>query len=210
VVGKFDLDLKAGFNLVSLPLVNSLSTIDLILGNQLNGGMVPPLADKVYAFKADQSGYVQAWLNSTDNKWYDAETLQPSDLAVEADRAYWIWTAGTKQVTTVGMISGTARTIAMQTGFNLVGNAYPIGVSLNASGLAESGATAGPVPPLASKVYAFKADQSGYVQAWLNSADNKWYDAETLQESTMELTPGQGYWIAEPSGSFTWNYPRPY
>jgi hypothetical protein len=213
VLGKFDLTLTEGFNLISTPLITSSNTIGGVIGSQLTGSFIPPLADKIYRFKSDKSGYEQAWLNNTDNIWYDADTGLQTTMTFDPDMGYWIELAtghASSNVSIVGQISNSGRgPISITTGFNLVGSTQPVSVSIENAGIASSGATASFIPPLACKIYSFKADKSGYEQAWLSSADNKWYDADTGLQSTMMLTCGKAYWIEE-LNSFSWSYPKQY
>jgi hypothetical protein len=213
VLGKFDLVLTEGFNFISLPLVTSTNSIASVIGTQMTGGFIPPLADKVYKFKADKSGFEQAWLNSSDNTWYDIDTGLASTMTITSDTGYWFELANghvSSNVSIVGRISNVSRgPTSISSGFNLIGSTYPVSVTIQSSGIRNSGATAGMIPPLACKIYSFKNDKSGFEQAWLNGADNKWYDIDTGLESTMTLTAGKACWIEEPN-SFNWNYPKPY
>ena len=215
VAGKFDIGLTAGFNLISIPIILSDTSISQAVGTQLQAGAVPPLADKIYKQKADKSGYEQAWLNSADNQWYDAETMTFSTMTIELDKSYWVELAeghASAMPTFVGKVSATNRSISITSGFNFTGTTFPVKVGIGSTNLRESGATAGAVPPMAAKVYSYKADKSGYDQVWLNSADNQWYDAETMTVSSMELKPGKGYIVEEVEGvvPYTWQYTKPY
>jgi len=212
VVGKFDVYLTEGMNLISVPLIGTNTNINTVIGSQLTGGIIPPLSDKVNAYKTDTAGYDQAYLNSNDNNWYDPNTGNESEMAIEADKGFWVEImAGppAKNVSVLGKVSETDRgPIAITSGYNLIGSTFPVNVSLVGTNLNE-GATAGIIPPLACKINSFKSDKSGYDQAYLNSNDNKWYDPNTGEESTIEFKPGKGYWIEEPN-EFDWNYPKPY
>ncbi|NQU17762.1 MAG: hypothetical protein HQ564_06805 [Candidatus Saganbacteria bacterium] len=212
VVGKFDVSLKKGYNLISLPFEVADTSIAKVIGAQLTAGTVPPLADKIYKFKDSTSGYEQVWLNSTDKKWYDATTMKASTITVAPDAGYWVELAsGTAVTTLVGNISEKDRSIKVQSGFNFVGTTFPIAVTLGSENL-SAGASMGSVPPLSAKIYNFKDSTSGFEQVWLKSTDKKWYDATSMKLSTMKLSPGKGYIVEEIKGksSYTWLYKKPY
>ncbi len=215
VVGKFDIVMTSGFNLSSIPLIFPDSSITKVFGSQMQSGAVPPLADKIYSFKTDKTGYGQYWFNSADNKWYDAETMAAASVVFNQDASYWIELGDghTSAIPTfVGNVSTINRSISISAGFNFTGSSFPVNIGIESSHLRQSGATAGTVPPLAAKVYSLKDDKSGFSQIWLNSADNKWYDAETMTALNMNLKPGKGYIVEEVDGiiPYTWQYTKPY
>ncbi|MFH1826641.1 MAG: beta-propeller fold lactonase family protein [bacterium] len=217
VLGKFDIAVTEGYNLISFPLIfeSTAPNLDQIIGNQLQGGIVPPLADKIYKIRADGAGYEQAWLNEGDGLWYDAETMTGSNMTIRPDESYWVELTldhTIDHISVVGTIASINRNININNGFNYVGTSYPVNVNINISNLSASGASAGMVPPLACKVYSFKEDKTGYNQIWLSNGDNQWHDTETMGVVEFELLPGTGYLIEETAEAvpYVWNYSKPY
>ena len=200
VVGKFDLELTLGFNLISLPLIPTSTDIDDVISNQLTGGLVFS-ADGIYNRDGDK-----AFL-ATDGTWKDASApTEASDLTIDPDQGYFIEVkaASPDPVTVVGTVSTTNRTIVVSQGFNLIGTAFPVSVALDNSNLFVSGANPGAI---------FNADgiyNPAGEKAFLSSADNQWHDAASGNLSDMELSPGQGYFFEAKDAGFTWTYTKPY
>ncbi|KAF5435825.1 hypothetical protein C5S35_10055 [Candidatus Methanophagaceae archaeon] len=100
----FDLELGAGWNLISIPLVIDNTSINAVFPDANNG-------DELYAY---DGGEWQIATYNSEAGWYgDFETVEP-------DKGYWYsaTTAGT--VTIEGTKAGT-RTVSIAEGWNLIG-----------------------------------------------------------------------------------------
>lgn len=212
--GKVNLPVTLGYNAISLPFAPQDNSLDYNIGGQLTGSNAPNNSDIILKYAKATSSFTQAWLKTSDNKWYDvANPSNLSDISIEADVGYWIKVATgnpNKEITLVGQASRLNREIPIYAGYNLVGSCYPKSSTLANCGLASSGATKGNAPQDSCIVMDFYKDGlTGYVQSWLKT-DSVWYRADLpTMESTTVLTPGRGYWIKE-KNDITWTYPRPY
>lgn len=103
IVGKYDITISQGMNLVSLPLIPTGSTaLTAVIGSQLTGSPngQQDESDEVWKYDpADPSYYKSSWLvkGATDpsltqynNKWLKPDGTD-SDIAFEAGKGYWIW-----------------------------------------------------------------------------------------------------------------------
>ena len=196
-IGKCDFVLLPGWNLISLPVLNSETSIDSVIGSQLTGGNNFSTSDVIYYF--DGSSYQSAWCYEPTQKWYGTLT------DIESDKGYWvkILSGHTDTLLTfVGTVSDTSRKITVIPGWNMIGSSYPVEVVLSESNLAGSGLTGGPTFAQSDKIYEYGS--SGYSSAWLYSVTSTWYGALT------SLRPGKGYWIWVLDGhsGFTWDFTR--
>lgn len=214
VVGKFDVPLTGGYNLISTPFMPITTDTDInkAIGAQMTkSAAVPVGVDKIYKFKGGTLGYEQAWLyKGATNLWYDATTMKASTMTIVSDASYWVELADTKatqSLTLVGEVSSLSRSISVAKGFNFVGHTYPISVKVGSANLTAAGGASVGASPLASlRLYTY--ENAKFPQAYLTSTG--WKDITT--EKIAELKPGMGYILEEPSTSkgFTWTYTRPY
>ncbi|OGC23451.1 hypothetical protein A2291_03770 [candidate division WOR-1 bacterium RIFOXYB2_FULL_42_35] len=214
VVGKFDISLEIGFNLVSLPLIPANNLLDNVIGSQLASGAFSLFADQIQKFNGN--GYDIAWLKTITggNKWYTGSTA--TTITTAPNDGFWIKSATKKHLTIVGRIAETNRSFTMKSNktYNLVGSPFPVTVALDNSGLAEN-ATSGTFSLFAAKVQELKSS-GGYDIAWLKNttgklidSGNKWYTSSS--PTTMKFSPGKGYWVSDPGTiNFTWEYIKPY
>ncbi len=204
VVGKFDLTINEGSNLVSLPFVPASTDPNDVIGEQLTGG-TPITADKIYHYDAAATGWIQAYLSPGPGGTWNGALA-----AVEADKGYFIARQagnGNCEVTVVGKlyVEGT-RNIDLYTGSNMIGSIYPISIALDDTGL-DSVLTSG-TPINADKVYYYDNNtvSPGWVQAYLSGAG--------FAGGLTALEPGKGYYvtnqelISEPTPD-NWNYTNP-
>jgi hypothetical protein len=100
----FDLELGAGWNLISIPLVIDNTSINAVFPDANDG-------DELYAY---ENGWISATYYSNLPGWYgDLETVEP-------DKGYW-YSANT---TCTAIIEGTEagkRTVSIAEGWNLIG-----------------------------------------------------------------------------------------
>jgi hypothetical protein len=194
VTGKFDLNARLGqYNLVSLPLISSGAGINAVIGGQLNQEALEFSADMIFYPNAT-GGFDIAWLKS-DGQWYTAGSeTELSPITLDPNKSFYISNSdmpghAQKYVTIVGNIESSAsRSQSVTQLYNMVGSPYPTSVTLNRTGLFESGLKSGAFEFAASQVYSPNAT-GGFDIAWLK-ADGRWYDSGSdTTESSIRLRP---------------------
>ncbi|MFH1386977.1 MAG: Ig-like domain-containing protein [bacterium] len=203
VVGKFDLHVTEGSNLIALPFIPTAATeINSVIGNQLTGG-TPGTADKMYYYDSSVPEWKQAFLKA-DTTWSGTLTN------IEPDKGYFITiSAGNpaKDVTVVGTVfNGNSRTINLYKDSNMIGSVFPTAVDVNVSSLNST--LTGGLPGTADKVVYWDNAGQEFKQSFLR-ADNT-----TFQGTLSQFEPGKGYYvnnqtlINDPNPE-VWNYTRP-
>jgi hypothetical protein len=153
VLGKFDLVLPEGLNLVSLPLMSGTGSIQDIIGASLHGEdeteQYPDFSDIVSVWDASTGTFTSAYLNMEAGsplygKWCDVMsgywgTPVESTIQISSSEGFWIQVQpghGTQNVTIAGKIPSSDQRISISaTALNLIGSNYPVRVSLQDSGL---------------------------------------------------------------------------
>jgi hypothetical protein len=230
VVGKFDIVIKQGMNLLSLPLEVARTEIINVLGTQLTGSPhgIQDESDEIWTWNQSTTSYNVAWLikgmgnPAYDNKWFDPSGNEVStSFSIRADQGFWAWakTSSPSPITVVGKVASSPRTISLASGMNLMGSCFPVQVKIGRSGLTESltGSAHG-IQDESDEVWIWNQSTTSYDVAWLikgmgNPAyDNKWFNPSGNEVTdTRIFEPGRGLWIWVKSGvPTTWNYPKPY
>ncbi|MEA3494083.1 MAG: hypothetical protein U9R38_06840 [Candidatus Margulisiibacteriota bacterium] len=176
-VGKIDISVDPGYNLVSVPFTYEgvAGLLKNVFGDQLHAGNVDT-ADRIYT-KGDSGswGMDNAYL-SNDGKWYwSNQPAIESTISVGSTKGYLVRNKGSQVlITVVGDVSG-PQTIDMTQGFNAVGTVHPVNIALNSLGISGlANVTAGDVAT-ADRLY-IKEDAGswGMSNAYLAS-DGNWY-----------------------------------
>ena len=207
-VGKVNFSLDPGYNLVSLPLAPDVNDLDVVIGTQLGAGD-SDTADVIFG---DVDGWKQAFLNMDTRLWQGSLPT----YGIEPDKGYWIRnrTGGVETLTIVGNVSNAERTIALYSGWNLVGTTYPRYATLVEAAIASGygGPLAGGDAQSGDRIF---ADISGWKQCYLQT-DNTTFSG-SLMDSALgsdagSLSPQRGYWIQirQSGGPWVWTYPKPY
>ncbi len=221
-VGAFNVSLKKGRNLISLPLLPSEPGINNVIGAQLSGGSNPALSDKV--MKWDGVKYEVAWLlegtsSPLEGKWLTEAGDTVSSLQLEPDRSFWVLIRdfhSDSLLTVVGSFtSESERQVTLDTGPNFVGTSYPVEVLLEDSELAEDRVVSGSTFSAGSDKV-LKWETNIFNSAWLFSSPGSSWDGKWLNESGSALTdisflPGSGYilWIKNENPNNIWTLPNP-
>ncbi|HPG38509.1 MAG TPA: fibronectin type III domain-containing protein [bacterium] len=225
-VGAFNLKLKTGKNLVSLPLVPADSTLAGVLGTQLRGSNISSKADKVHVWNG--TDYTMAWLVEGTSSIYEGKWLrktgdQVSTIKLNPNQSFWIEVVNTLSatdsiITVTGKVSKDAfKTLTLNPGTNFVGSCFPATVTLKNSSLGQSGAVIGSTfSSGADKVMHWKGTNN-YEVAWLVSGSGTSWDGEWVNErgdalSDMAFKAGHGYIIIvkNDNPNKTWQFPKPY
>lgn len=229
-VGKFAKTIKQGMQIVSTPLILSLSQLKDVFAGQLTGAMNEANADRIwmwdksqtpewfrYAWKFDSGGTYPDY----DGLWYETALGGETTLAISADQGFFIQS---KQATDqfihfIGTVSDLAnRTINIEPGLQLIGTTYPVEVTLEDAGFFEDGAHGALNEANADRIWMWDKSKNPewYRYAWLFDSggaypgyDGTWYETELGGETTMTLKPGFGYWYQNKGAVFTWTYPNP-
>jgi len=224
-VGAFDLDLRRGFNLVSLPVIPNAADVTSVLGDALAGGQSQTSADQIWIWRPDTKNYQVIWLaegfdnSAVDGNWYDAETMQKSTKEMDNINAFWVRVQDTHNdtvVTVTGSVPTAAETaVTLYPGLNFIGSIYPTSTALNALDLYVDQVVAGALNMVDADVMMdWNGEQYSiaFVADGTNTAlDGKWMKEDGSAESTMQLTPGNGYilWIKGDRPNDTWTFANP-
>ncbi len=221
-VGAFDLELNTGLNLVSLPLLPSDPAIHYVLGEQLTGGESATTADQIRIWNGEQ--YDIIWLYDGpvaeyQGKWINSETGLASTENLDPNVGFWIEVKEGHTdtlVTLTGRVpTDSSRSITLQQGFNFVSSCYPMLVPLNQTELYEDGVMQGGVGSgEADIIRAWTGtayDQSWVVDGTNSELDGTWMDETGKSETTIQMSPGNGYiiWKKGETSQNVWTYPNP-
>ncbi len=215
IVGMYQIVVRGGMNLISLPLIPFSTALEDVIGVQVTGADNIGASDLIWVW--DGIKYTLAWLvggtgTSLDGKWYTGNN--PTTVQFGADQGAWLQIRpgrGPVGLRFVGEVSNTNRTIPIVEGMNLVGTCFPYPVDFSLSNLWESGFTGADNVGASDIVWNWVNDR--YELIWLvdgvgNTFNGKWYIGST--EVNRTLKPGSGYWIQrrEGQGVFDWVYLR--
>lgn len=213
--GSYCVEVESNKNLVSLPIIPSNPHIESVIGAQLTGGTIPSLADRVLKWNPSTQSYSEcAWLRSSDLRWRNCYAPEYSSMNLNADEGFWVESRhGAQRFCFAGYVSNTGRSISIVPSLQILGSAYPDGVTINGNtGLIESGAYGGTLPSNSDRILKWNPLTQSYSQcAWLRASDMKWRDCYSPNYSNIILSPGDGFWYQRRGSSgFLWNYPKPY
>jgi hypothetical protein len=228
-VGLMWVDVFNGRNMVSSPFepypvgggTPGLSTLDKIVGEQLTGhGAVRSLSDTIEAWDGVNQKYVRAWLQ-IGSGWKDWDvTTNPPQFGLDADVGYWfnrvlghvdttVMFCGRVSTEDEGMLYA-GRVIPIGIKRNLVGSCFPVGRTLDASGLEASGFIGhGAVRSLSDTVEFWDNATASYERFWLKTGVG--FQPWDIGDPMRDLAPGDSIWVNLPlrTVGFTWFYPNP-
>jgi parallel beta-helix repeat protein len=175
--------LTAGFNLFSIPVIPTDTSISSVIGNQLAGQTA-----YIYSF-SPASGWSIGYYDDTAGAWKGTVTT------IDPDKAYWIKITGAVTLEVAGNLSTTDRTIALKGGSaNFVGTAYNVTRTMAQTNLSS---------------YITSADRIwGFNNSWNPAIYSGGVWSGGLNTTGFE--PGRGYWVIKNSaGDASWDYPKP-
>lgn len=221
-VGAYDVALRAGLNLVSLPLVPADPTIKATMTNQLTGGENSSESDQVRVWDGEE--YQVAWLYEGpaaeyDGQWINSATGQESMIEIDSKSSFWVLIQDGHpeiELTLTGKVPHqTERIYELQQGYNFVGCGYPVPVELNKTELYEDGVMKGGVGSGEADILSAWNGET-YERAWVVDGvgpemDGTWMDETGKNETTILFEPGQGYiiWIKGDNEKKIWTFPNP-
>ena len=132
---------------------------------------------------------------------YDGSDWSGAWDEIVPGHAYWAKINGSADVTaiTAGEVDVTAQDLGtMEVGWNIIGLREPGVVSLDESGLIQSGFTGGVNPAESDRIY----DQNTLSYAWYNTATSNWVGLEDGLQPTHALW----IWVHPDHSSFQWIY----
>ncbi|OGC11794.1 hypothetical protein A3K48_04810 [candidate division WOR-1 bacterium RIFOXYA12_FULL_52_29] len=215
-VGKVNMSLAVGYNLVSLPFTYNTGGDALVnvFGQQLTKQDSPINADEIY-YKQDSAswGMTNAF-QKTNGSWYLSSSVNtPAAFTVGRDKGYLVSIkANSAKITAVGNVSQSNQIIVMKTGFNAVGVVWPQNKTLDSLGLLNvANTTAGANPISADEIYLKNSPASwGMKNAFLKS-DGKWYlSANPTVPADFGFNIPNGYYYSLKKTSATVNWERTY
>jgi hypothetical protein len=211
ILGKFDVPVRVGMNELSYPVIQNANNPATLAGRQLTGASNAASADRIWKYNPTVAGsYEIAWL-ATTGKWYTGSS--PTTVKIGTDEGFKAEIKTGHPATNlsmVGEVSSSGRTIEVIAGMNFAGSCFPVKVSLEATNLWQSGLTGASNAAAADRIWKFNPTVAGsYEIAWL-ATTGKWYIGSKL--TTMEVVPGYGFWIDVRAGhsGFSWKYKKPY
>jgi hypothetical protein len=178
IVGKFDLALKIGENLISIPLQPFDSSIDKVMHED---NSYKPVTE----IKREENNI---WQSSSFNglSWSGAITN------IAMDKGYFFKSNTNTDFTIVGIVNSSSRNVNLVNGMNLVGwssfDTVKLWNAIDENGIIE---------------VSRRADDGHYQIAtyYSQNSPNYWYSNEGFDE----LGPGKGYWF-KTNSNVVWSY----
>ncbi|MCB0036707.1 MAG: hypothetical protein KDE51_21895, partial [Anaerolineales bacterium] len=219
--GVAEISLNPGWNLVSLPVVPVGDTsLDSLIGTQLNGTGSAASADMITVWNADSSQYVNSWFCAGEctawgepwaNHWL-LNDYSSSTIELDAGMGFWVQnrTGETELFSVFGAISTAAVETPVAAGWNMLGSSFPQARSLDQLGFQANGTND---PLTSNEIRYWNADTQTYETAWFCNCPewaewhNKWLDSSfAVVDITIE--PGTGFWYNNRvGGAFIWSNP---
>ncbi|MCO5193103.1 MAG: peptidoglycan DD-metalloendopeptidase family protein [Anaerolineae bacterium] len=227
-VGKMDIPVLPGWNLISWPILPTSTMPDVILGAQLFGTESPETSDRIFVWDAASQSYDYAWFCSgpicesygTDyfNHWLSSSYSQ-TELTLEPDTGFWIQNRSgmTETLTFVGNVPHVDRYVDIASQYSLLGSSIPLTSTLDDAGFLATG-TGDPLT--ADTVLVWDNASQSYESAWFCGGPiceswgpdyyNRWL-AFDYSPSEIVLLPGRGFWYQNRHQPFVWvnNIPDP-
>jgi hypothetical protein len=215
VVGKYDINLVSGWNLISLPIIPATSEVNALIGDMLTAGPFSARSDNIYG-NFNGTSYEQAWLRQVNPTTVEWQTIsgQRSAMQILPDRGYWVnaSTSESQVLSIVGRVPEQNRSLTIKPGWNLLASSYPVAVPISSAGLVSSGANSGALSAISDSVYT-NFNGASFERAWLRTVDQNtktWTDMSGVN-STLNLRPVNAIWYFNVGESpITWSYPKPY
>jgi hypothetical protein len=212
IVGRYGLNLRSGWNLVSLPLLSWDSTLEAVFGANLTGGTSQVESDKVYKWDPVGEKWLVAYMYEDGGPWDGTWIFASGSFDIQPDVGYWVWIRDDlghpdALVNVTGAAPG-QRSVALSVGWNLVGYTSVDTVTLEAgaldvSGLFASGFTGGLDQATSDRVFGWSG--TGWKVQYMYDVDGSPWDG-TWMGTTFDLAPGRGYWVQvrESHSGFVW------
>ena len=190
------------------------TALDTVVADQLTGHVaVRSLSDTIEAWDVTNQKYLRAWYQ-TGTGWKDWDVIaDPPQFGLEADRGYWfnrVLSHADTAVMMFGRVSDTARTVPIDIKRNLVGSCFPVGSTLDDSGLVDSGFIGHvAVRSLSDTVEFWNNATAQYQRFWYRTGVG--FQPWNIGEPMRDLAPGDSIWVNLPlrAVGFTWTYPQP-
>lgn len=221
-VGAYDVLLRRGLNLVSMPLIPADSTIHSIFGEQLTGGENASTADQLRIWNGEEYEiiwYYEGPVVQYKGKWVNSTTGLQSAKKLSNTQSFWveIQTGHTDTlITFTGKVPTDSNTvITLKKGYNFVGSCYPVAVPLEETELYEDKVVKGGVGSGEADIVrawtGITYDKAWVVDGTHTELDGVWMDETGKNKSTIQFIPGYGYiiWIKGENPQKTWSYPNP-
>ncbi|MBN3033666.1 MAG: hypothetical protein JW873_06190 [Candidatus Saganbacteria bacterium] len=184
--GKYDLELTAGFNLASTPLVPLHgSAIDNVFINPSGGGLRSD-QEQVYYFNESSLLTVKALYDAAKKTWL---YLPNSPFTITPGNGYWIYEkAAANRVSVLGAVISAASHRSLGINFSLIGSPLPtFNLDLSAAGLPPAGL---------NEIYYY---HNGLQEKMINK-NNVWINV-VPGAAAFGFYPGAGYWYRNTSGA---------
>ncbi len=201
--------------LVSTPFIPFNPSLDDTIGDALTGSIIKYLSDRILAWDPVSQNYLIAYYDPNEGLWKDWYTESaPPAFDLEPDKGYFIIVnnpqAGSK-VCHIGKVKTESRAIELVPGRNLCGSPYPVEVSLEESGLIESGFKGHFVNYISDGIMWWNPLTQNYDRVYYNSLSSTWRNWDETA-ADRKFLPGEGFWmlIESADGPFTWLYPEPF
>lgn len=219
-VGKFNLTVSAGWNLLSWPLLPADTTLDAVIGSQLHGTDDPLTADRILVWDEESQSYSSAWFCSGvcedwgepwANHWL-ANDYSSSPLTLEPDTGFWLQnrSGATESIMLLGDVATSARSVSVASGWQTLASTFPDARSLDSLKLPATGTDD---PLTADRILVWDADTNSFTSAWYcGGACEAWGEpwanhwlANDYSSSPIVIQPGHGFWYQNRHDPFSWD-----
>ncbi|MGC8929359.1 MAG: DNRLRE domain-containing protein [Candidatus Woesearchaeota archaeon] len=203
VVGKIDVELKAGWNLISMPFNLTYKTLgqESVVGDPLP--VVPKNSIlRLYRFNASSQNF-EVTVHYNNWGWYSSSN--PNFNVLEPGRGYWAYANQTcnSQNCKLMLVGSKPETIkiSLENGWNLIG-----WYSLLKPSLGEESVVGDPLPVVPKnsilRLYRFNASSQNF-EVTVHYNNWGWYSSSNPNFNVLE--PGRGYWAYANKSNLTIN-----
>lgn len=190
-VGKFDLALRTGMNLVSLPLIPENNTLSRVLHQNATFYPITQVFDRQ---SNGQYRIATFYTNNPPDYWWSSDSTFTN---LSMDKGYWFKVSQNYNLTIVGSVPSSNRSITLTNGMNLMGWStvrtakFWTAISQNVSSY--------------NVTQIFDRQSNGQYRIatfYTNNPPNYWWSSDSTFDS---MEPGKGYWF-KVTGEYTWSY----
>ena len=220
------------YQLTCNPFAKTSNSLADVIGTQVDSGLAPNEADRVYVFDNTSNQYKTYFLyrdpnnsNDPDNDTWFTEGYQPASETLTPGKGFFIQNAQggvTNVISFVGDVVSTPQiSVQINPGLNQI--SYPYSTTINIAQLAlkvPNGAVGATGPNEADNIYLWDADAGTYVRHFLyydssNPGDpdnNSWLTEGYLPPPNPIIQPGQAFFYQRVSSApaLNWVENKPY
>jgi hypothetical protein len=208
-VGMVNVEIPAsGLAFVGLSFLTSGTTLDAVIGDQLNGGMSPVASDNIFVWDPVQLRYRNFWKaeglgESLDGRWYITGTITPADIELQPGSGFWVQNRSSEvQILTLsGEVPSDSINVNIYPNLTQITFPFPVEMDLNDPNFSLTEiATGGQSTGASDTIIVWNQETQSYRTFWLAdnlspSLDGQWYILNSITPADVILQPGQGFWV---------------